>query len=300
MTNVWNNINGGWADQLLAFHQRIGKARLASPALRSPNNYFLAGTNGWNPDIIGFAKFEAAGVSAASQDVVFVFVNNNYQGSTNRFDKYNLNVEVSPGKNWFGLQAGHNYNIVNLVSPNPTQQIWGTDKSFNELTTTGMTVILNGNPFTGQHAQYLKLIDKTDTAGKKLDTWDTDGDGLPDWWETQYTLSPTNSVGNQGGSGDLDNDGMTNYEEFQAGTNPNDPNSNLEIVSMENNGGSADVMWQSVTDRNYRVQTSPELMGENANWQNSGPLRTALSGTEEATGMSITETSKYIRVILQP
>jgi len=301
MTNVWNNIGiGGWAGELLSFHQRIGKARLASPALRSPNNYFLAGTNGWNPDIIGFAKFEAAGVSAASQDVVFVFVNNNYETSTNRFDKYNLNVELTPGVNWFGLQPGHNYNIIDLASTSPTQYIWGTDKPYSELVNTGITVILNGSPFTGKHAQYLKLVDKTDTSGKKLETWDTDGDGLPDWWETQYGLNPTNSVGVNGGSGDLDNDGMTNYEEFLSGTNPNDANSNLEIITVDNNGSTADVMWQAVEDRNYRVQTAPELIGNNATWQNTGPLRTAFSTTEEASGMSMSETSKFIRVILQP
>jgi hypothetical protein len=307
MTNVWNNINSGfasggsdWANGLHSFYQRIGKARLASPALRSPNNYFLNGTNGWNPDMIGVAKFEAAGVSAASQDVVFVFVNNNVVASTNRFDTYNLNVDVTPGVNWFGLRPGHSYNIVDLVSPNPTQQIWGTDKTYTELTTQGFTVILNGNPFAGQHAQYLKLVDKTDTAGKTLNNWDVDGDGLPDWWEVQYTINPNSTTGVHGANGDLDGDGMTNYEEFLAGTNPNNINSRLEITDMSSGMGGVDVEWQAVEDRNYRVQTSPEIMGSGAAWQNVGPLRTALSTTEEAAGMTLTETSKYIRVILQP
>ena len=307
MTNVWNNIDSGfasggsdWANGLHSFYQRIGKARLASPALRSPNNYFLNGTNGWNPDVIGVAKYEAAGVSAASQDVVFVFVNNDITASTNRFDTYNLNVDVTPGVNWFGLQPGHSYNIVDLVSPNPTQQIWGTDKTFTELTTQGFTVILNGNPFAGQHAQYLKLVDKTDTAGKTLNNWDADGDGLPDWWEIQYTLNPNSTNGVNGTDGDFDGDGMSNFEEFLAGTNPNNINSRLEITDMNNGMGGVDVQWQAVEDRNYRVQTSPELMGPAAAWQNMGPLRTALSTTEEAAGMSLTETSKYIRVILQP
>jgi len=307
MTNVWNNINSGfssggsdWANGLHQFYQRIGKARLASPALRSPNNYFLPGTNGWNPDMIGFAKFEAAGVSAASQDVVFVFVNNDITASANRFDQYNLGINLPSGGNWFGLQPGHSYNIVDLVSPNPTQQIWETDKTYAELTTTGMVVILNGDPFVGQHAQYLKLIDKTDTSGKTLNNWDTDGDGLPDWWESLYTLNPNSSVGDHGASGDLDDDGMTNYEEFLAGTNPNDANSRFEIIDMELGSGGADVQWKAIADKNYRVQTAPELSDPGAGWQDAGPLRTALSTTEEASGLSITDTSRFIRVILKP
>jgi len=307
MTNVWNNISSGfaangsdWANNLHSLYQRIGKARLASPALRSPNNYFLVGTNGWNPDMIGFAKYEAAGVSAASQDVVFVFVNNNYETSTNRYDSYNLNVELSPGVNWFGLQPGHSYNIVDLVSPNPTQQIWGANKTYTELTTQGFAVILNGNPFLGQQAQYLKLIDKTDTAGKTLDNWDTDKDGLPDWWETLYTLNPNNNTGDDGANGDLDDDGMSNYDEFLSGTNPNDNSSYLEIVTMLNSGGNADIVWDAVVDRNYRVQSAPELLGLNAQWQNAGPLKTAFSSTESATGMSMTDTTRVFRVIVQP
>lgn len=299
MTNVWNNLTS-WAGNLHQFHQRIGKARLASPALRSPNNYFLVGTNGWNPDMIGFAKFEAAGVSAASQDVVFVFVNNNYETSTNRYDSYNLNVELSPGVNWFGLQPGHSYNIVDLVSPNPTQQIWGANKTYTELTTQGFAVILNGNPFLGQQAQYLKLIDKTDTSGKTLDNWDADNDGLPDWWETLYTLNPNNNTGVNGANGDKDGDGVSNYDEFLAGTNPNDNSSYLEIVTMLNNGGNADILWDSVVDRNYRVQSAPELTDMNAQWQNVGPLKTAYSSMESATGMNMTDTTRVFRVIVQP
>jgi hypothetical protein len=51
-----------------------------------------------------------------------------------------------------------------------------------------------------------------DTAG------DSDGDGLPDAWETTH-------FGNlgQGAGGDFDSDGATNLEEYQAGTDPADP-----------------------------------------------------------------------------
>jgi hypothetical protein len=44
---------------------------------------------------------------------------------------------------------------------------------------------------------------------------DSDGDGLPDWWELQY-------FGNlaQGANTDSDGDGLTNLQEYQQGRNP--------------------------------------------------------------------------------
>ena len=49
---------------------------------------------------------------------------------------------------------------------------------------------------------------------------DTDGDGLPDWWEEQYGLNANNATGVNGANGDLDGDGKTNGQEFALGTNP--------------------------------------------------------------------------------
>lgn len=46
---------------------------------------------------------------------------------------------------------------------------------------------------------------------------DRDGDGLPDWWQTQHHLTG-------GASGDADGDGVSNAEEYRLGTNPNRSN----------------------------------------------------------------------------
>jgi hypothetical protein len=51
-------------------------------------------------------------------------------------------------------------------------------------------------------------------------TVDTDGDGLPDEWEAQFSLSPTSTAGADGAMGDPDGDGRTNLQEFEAGTHP--------------------------------------------------------------------------------
>lgn len=57
-------------------------------------------------------------------------------------------------------------------------------------------------------------------AARAQSTADSDGDGLPDAWETQYNLNPNNANGIHGAAGDPDRDGLPNSDEFANGTNP--------------------------------------------------------------------------------
>ncbi|MBP1634910.1 MAG: yliI 1 [Acidobacteria bacterium] len=54
----------------------------------------------------------------------------------------------------------------------------------------------------------------------KLVPADRDEDGLPDWWEEQFGLSPASAAGDDGAAGDPDSDGSTNLEEYRQDTHP--------------------------------------------------------------------------------
>lgn len=264
MTNIWNGLDSSWKTAMYETYQRINNARLDSPALRSQQNFMLSGTNNWNPDMFVTIKYQAPGVSAASQDVVIVAVNNNYQDSTNRWDNYDLNTNYVAGVNWFGIQDSHYYNVVDLMSPNPTNYLWPEPGQLGSALKADFWIGLTGNPYEGQQAQYLRLIDRTagNTPTSRVDyfEWDRDGDGLPDQWKEDTGLGPSD-----GPDDDKDEDGMSNYDEFLAGTHPNNPDDVLRL-DIATGAGSAWLDWPSKSNMNYRLERTPSLVAPDVNW----------------------------------
>src|SRR4030095_162879 len=84
---------------------------------------------------------------------------------------------------------------------------------------------------------------------------DTDGDGIPDAWETAHGLDPGNPAD---AAGDADGDGQTNLMEEYAGTDPNDPESVFESVVAR---VGADVVIRFIAEANktYTVQFKNSL-----------------------------------------
>ncbi|MEG2062854.1 MAG: LamG domain-containing protein [Kiritimatiellia bacterium] len=69
--------------------------------------------------------------------------------------------------------------------------------------------------------------DQESSGGSWLDenvangsTTDTDGDGMPNWWENYNTLDPKSPIGKDGPHGDPDGDFLTNFAEYLARANP--------------------------------------------------------------------------------
>ena len=161
MTNIWN---AAWAADIRATYGRLNAARANSPALRSQQNYFLADmtTSNWNADIFAVAKFQQPGVSAATQDVVFAFVNNNFRSNYVRAGSFNLGATTASGANWFGIQPTHVYNVVNIAATNPTTLLWGAGITGSTLIANGIYVGFASNAtWSGGQAQYIRLLDTT-------------------------------------------------------------------------------------------------------------------------------------------
>ena len=78
---------------------------------------------------------------------------------------------------------------------------------------------------------------------------DTDGDGLPDYYEVDYGLNPTNALD---ALLDADGDGVSNRAEYESGTNPTNAMSFLRIESFDANGGAA-LRFFAVSNRTYAV-----------------------------------------------
>jgi len=83
---------------------------------------------------------------------------------------------------------------------------------------------------------------------------DADGDGMPDAFETQFSLLLHTEDGDQ----DADKDGLTNFEEFQVGTDPTKGTSFFKATTTTGPAGMT-ITWNSIPGASYRILYSPNL-----------------------------------------
>src|SRR5688572_14730932 len=87
---------------------------------------------------------------------------------------------------------------------------------------------------------------------------DTDGDGMPDFWENTYAFDPDNPAD---ASLDADTDRLTNLEEYRTDTNPRDAASVLRFTSISLAANQVSCQFVSRPNLVYRVDSSPSDSG---------------------------------------
>lgn len=118
-------------------------------------------------------------------------------------------------------------------------------------------------------------------TANSLDTRDLDEDGIPDDWEMLRFGNLTQATA----TGDSDKDGTKDADEYLAGTDPNDADSALKIISFSTNDTRTEtkIDFTSSLGRIYRLHTSETLDGWTADTQHglfhgdNGTTRRALT-----------------------
>lgn len=132
----------------------------------------------------------------------------------------------------------------------------------------------------------------------------TSADGIPDAWKLINfgSVSDPRAVG----TADPDGDGITNRQEYLDGTNPNNPNSALKIVTFIKTGTALSLTWNSVPTMGYTytIEVNPDLVGA---WADSGQgVIIPSGGPTTSRSLSDVTTQNFYRVrsfqtaLLQP
>jgi hypothetical protein len=80
---------------------------------------------------------------------------------------------------------------------------------------------------------------------------DSDGDRIPDEWETaERGLDPEDP---SDGELDFDGDGLSNREEYDSGTDPNDAQSVLKVEEISAGEGGVRILFNAVKDKSYAI-----------------------------------------------
>ena len=165
--------------------------------------------------------------------------NTNRTALTNLWIKFGVPTNTPVFGPWEG-RLSDTGDGVELYWPDDTQQPPHPDAGYtpyiradkvNYLSLPGWVTATNGSSLQRKNALQFgndpinwAAGSPTPGRGNLPSVLDTDGDGMPDAWETTYGLNPNDPTD---GPKDKDGDGMTNLQEYLAGTNPSSASSRL-------------------------------------------------------------------------
>ncbi|HEY5621164.1 MAG TPA: trypsin-like peptidase domain-containing protein [Pontiella sp.] len=138
-------------------------------------------------------------------------------------------------------------------------------------------------PYTDNYAAMLP--DQTDWIKSVIVDYDSDMDGLPDWWEALHGMTEAGD--------DPDVDGFTNYEEWVADTDPDDETSFLAITAYTN---ASSLTFTSSTNRKYRVLFRTDLADTNELWQTEVSWFAPTNASQAGCSVSSVSGSRFFRV----
>jgi subtilisin family serine protease len=120
---------------------------------------------------------------------------------------------------------------------------------------------------------------------------DTDGNGLPDWWEQEYFGHLTGTDPNA----DPDHDGMNNLAEWIAGTDPTNAASNLRLSVESADANGVVLNWPSVAGKTYWLERATNLQAGFDSTVATNIAATAPTNTQSDTTI-LPGTARFYRV----
>jgi hypothetical protein len=189
--------------------------------------------------------------------------------------------------------ATRHYLRVDAVDGETTNNTCAVFGPFNVPTGAVHCVVLNDWPRGGKVRSELDLNadgrpdEVTDVTGAAIDS---DGDGIPDAWESLNQLDPEAIDCDD----DADKDRVSNYDEYLAGTDPHNPNSYLRLTATVLPNNRVRLTWNTVPGRRYEVLWAEKLWHVFQPLPNSGFPRLA-TGTQDQVEDALTPGDKNVR-----
>lgn len=123
---------------------------------------------------------------------------------------------------------------------------------------------------------------------------DTDGDGIPDWWEYKMAGNLTTL---SGAAADFDAEGLPDVAEYGADTDPLDASSLLTLVQIQRLNDSNRLTWTVEPTRLYRLEQAAALSNGTV-WADSvlGQMTPDPATTMTRDVVDSTATSRFYRV----